>query len=102
MPGDQIQFDPNLGSTDRQIRGPTGPSPSKNFKVFFGLVRAGPRLLKFFQSLSGSRFLNFAGPCPGPTGFDPWIPDRHNGASSLVMSSVSLNLVTNDFHWRPI
>ena len=52
MPGDQIQFDANLGSTDRKIREQTGPSPSKNFKVFFSASFELVLDYKNFSSLS--------------------------------------------------
>ena len=61
----------NQGSTDRLVRGPTGPNRSEIFKILLVLVRV--EISQIFSVLvwSGPRFL---------TGFGPWIPAtvQHN------------------------
>ena len=59
-------FRPKQGSTDRQVRGPIGPSWSEIFKNLLVLVRFGPRFSKICWSWSGSvrDFQKFFGPGP--------------------------------------
>ena len=59
-------FRPKQGSTDRQVRGPIGPSWSEIFKNLLVLVRFGPRFLKIFWFWSGSvrDFQKIVGPGP--------------------------------------
>ena len=69
------------GSTDRQIRGPTGPNRSEIFKNLLVLVRSG---LKFFWVLVRAG--------PGPTGFRPWIPGQSLLEDQVSNLSLSVSL----------
>ena len=45
---------PKQGSTDRLVRGPTGPNRSESFKILLVLVRSGVRFGNYSWSCSGS------------------------------------------------